>query len=337
MGSKKSFYIFAFDKRLISLFEISIYNICMHAQRIHYQPLIMDTTTNKRESNNVYYQTDVTENITCEEYDRKRHPLFQTETLAKDQSVSYNRIDCSALVFVMEGTVRVSTATYLQDVVEEGNMFVVHELDSVCIRGVEDAVMIYCLFNSSMALCNGLSLKSFSTPPEKIKRQQSKDSLPTLPIQKLLVLELTLIRKETEKNLLELRFMKVKRYLLLMMLRRLYHNDDLIYMFRYKPGEDFEFRELVFRHFSCDMNAQQLAALTQIPVATFNRKFKKAFGMPVMKWINTKRKLCILIDLKTTDMTIKEIAAKYNITPNYLSNFCKKHLGDTPANLRENY
>ena len=169
VGSKKSFYIFAFDKRLISLFEISIYNICMHAQRIHYQPLIMDTTTNKRESNNVYYQTDVTENITCEEYDRKRHPLFQTETLAKDQSVSYNRIDCSALVFVMEGTVRVSTATYLQDVVEEGNMFVVHELDSVCIRGVEDAVMIYCLFYSSMALCNGLSLKSFSTPPGKDK------------------------------------------------------------------------------------------------------------------------------------------------------------------------
>ena len=44
-GVKKTFYIFAFDKRLISLFEISIYNICMHAQRIHYQPLIINATT----------------------------------------------------------------------------------------------------------------------------------------------------------------------------------------------------------------------------------------------------------------------------------------------------
>lgn len=132
--------------------------------------------TNKTEDTNIgndkyetYCQTDITENITCDEYDRKRHPLFQIETLAKDQLVRYDNIDCSALVFVMEGTVSVSTATYLQDVVEEGNVFVAHEHDNICIHGVEDAVMMYCFFNSSMTLCNGLSLKSFFPPPGKDK------------------------------------------------------------------------------------------------------------------------------------------------------------------------
>lgn len=211
----------------------------------------------------------------------------------------------------------------------------VHECDNVLIRGVDDAVMLYCFFNSSMAFYYGLSLKASDDAQIKKVRHRPKDELPTLPIPKLLMEELELTRKELASNLLDIRFMELKRYVILMMLSKLFRRDDLIYMFRYKPGEDFEFSELVFRHYSCDVDAQELAALTGVPIATFNRKFKKAFGMSVLHWLNTRRKISILMDLTTTDMTIKEIAAKYNLTPNYLSDFCKKHLGGTPSSFRE--
>lgn len=214
-------------------------------------------------------------------------------------------------------------------------MFVAHECDNVLIRGVDDAVMLYCFFNSSMDLFNGLSLKASDDAQIKKVRHRPKDELPTLPIPKLLMEELELTRKELASNLLDIRFMELKRYIILMMLSKLFRRDDLIYMFRYKPGEDFEFSELVFRHYNCGVNAQELATLTGVPIATFNRKFKKAFGMSVLHWLNTRREISILMDLTTTDMTIKEIAAKYNLTPNYLSYFCKKHLGDTPRSLRE--
>lgn len=216
-----------------------------------------------------------------------------------------------------------------------GNVFVAHECDNVLIRGIDDAVMLYCFFNSSMSLCNVLSLKASDDAQIKKVRHRPKDELPTLPIPKLLMVELGLTRKELASNLLNIRFMELKQHIILMMLSNLFRRDDLIYMFRYKPGEDFEFSELVFRHYSCGVNAQELAALTDIPIATFNRKFKKAFGMSVMHWLNARRKISILMDLKTTDMTIKKIAAKYNLTPNYLSDFCKKHLGDTPGSFRE--
>lgn len=195
--------------------------------------------------------------------------------------------------------------------------------------------MLYCFFNSSMDLFNGLSLKASDDAQIKKVRHRPKDELPTLPIPKLLMEELELTRKELASNLLDIRFMELKRYIILMMLSKLFRRDDLIYMFRYKPGEDFEFSELVFRHYNCGVNAQELAALTGVPIATFNRKFKKAFGMSVLHWLNTRRKISILMDLTTTDMTIKKIATKYNLTPNYLSDFCKKHLGDTPSSFRE--
>lgn len=275
------------------------------------------------------------DNSTCENNDSNRQALFRIERLAKDQMVSYYKIPCSGLVFVLEGTVRVSTGVYTKQVVGGVNVFVAHERDNVLIRGIDDAVILYCFFNSSMDLFNGLSLKASDDAQIKKVRHRPKDELPTLPIPKLLMEELELTRKELVSNLLDIRFMELKRYIILMMLSKLFHRDDLIYMFRYKPGEDFEFSELVFRHYSCDVDAQELAALTGVPIATFNRKFKKAFGMSVLHWLNTRREISILMDLTTTDMTIKEIAAKYNFTPNYLSDFCKKHLGDTPSSFRE--
>lgn len=276
------------------------------------------------------------DNFTCENNDSNRQALFRIERLAKDQMVSYYKIPCSALVFVLDGTVCVSTDVYIKQTVGgEKNVFVAHECDNVLIRGVDDAVMLYCFFNSSMDLFNGLSLKASDDAQIKKVRHRPKDELPTLPIPKLLMEELELTRKELASNLLDIRFMELKRYIILMMLSKLFRRDDLIYMFRYKPGEDFEFSELVFRHYNCGVNAQELATLTGVPIATFNRKFKKTFGMSVLHWLNTRREISILMDLTTTDMTIKEIAAKYNLTPNYFSDFCKKHLGDTPSSFRE--
>lgn len=149
------------------------------------------------------------------------------------------------------------------------------------------------------------------------------------------MMELSITRKEMSGNLLGHRFLEYKRYIILLMIRSIYQKDDLIYMFRFEPGEDFEFRELLFEHYTCEVNAQELATLMDMPFATFNRKFKKAFGMPVGEWLTLKKKANVLMDLKTTDLTVKEIASKYNLTPNYLTSFCKKYLGDTPMNLRE--
>lgn len=56
----------------------------------------------------------------------------------------------------------------------------------------------------------------------------------------------------------------IARFLKYFLMRALYNPCNLIYLFRYEPGEDFEFRELVFKHYSCEVNAQQLSALVDM-------------------------------------------------------------------------
>lgn len=53
------------------------------------------------------------------------------------------------------------------------------------------------------------------------------------------------------------------------------------------------------------------------------------------QWLTLKRKENILKDLLMTDLSPKEIAMKYNFTPNYLISFCREHFGNTPIGLRE--
>ena len=73
----------------------------------------------------------------------------------------------SVIAFVLEGVVRVSTGIYLKVTVGHSNMFVIHKGDNGYMRCIEDAVVLFCGFDSSMALCNGLSLNnSVNLPPQ---------------------------------------------------------------------------------------------------------------------------------------------------------------------------
>ena len=272
--------------------------------------------------------------VTCEDYDIAGCPLFYVLRLKKEELVRRDSIGSAVLVFVLEGSLRVSTAIYIKDMVERNNMFVLHKGDNLFIRCMEDATVLFCCFDTSMALCNGFTSSATTGAEPPTLQQRIECGLPQLPIQDMLQAELKITLNQIESGLLGGRFMEFKRCEVVMLLRSLYNKEDLFFMFRSVQSDDFEFREQVFQHYNHSVNVQELSLLMQIPPATFNRKFKKAFGMSAINWINAKRKENVLMDLKTTSLTIKEIAEKYNITPNYLTNFCKKYLGDVPHNIR---
>ena len=273
--------------------------------------------------------------LTREVYEDGRPSLFYVLRIRKGEHFSRDRVCYSLLAFVLEGEVEMSMGVYVKEFACEGQMLVVHKGDNGYAKGLKDAVILLCSFDSSMALCNGLSLGNATedckepTPEERLSQ-----GLPRLEIKSMLMTELKLIQHEVESNLLDYRFMEFKRYIIVYMLRTLYNKEELFYMFRCVRNDDFDFRDKVLHFYTCDINAQELCAQMEMSTATFNRRFKRAFGMPCGEWLNSKRQVQVLMDLKTTDLSVKEIAGKYNMTPNYLTDFCKRFLGDVPVNLR---
>lgn len=273
--------------------------------------------------------------LTREVYEDGRPQLFYVLRLRKGEHFSRDRVGSSLLAFVLEGEVEMSTGIYVKEFACEGQMFVVHKGDNGYTKGLKDAVILLCSFDSSMALCNGLSLGNATEDyKEPTPEERQSQGLPRLEIKNMLMTELKLVQHEVESNLLGYRFMEFKRYIIVYMLRTLYNKEELFYMFRCVRNDDFDFRDKVLHFYTCDINAQELCAQMEMSTATFNRRFKRAFGMPCGEWLNSKRQVQVLMDLKTTDLSVKEIAEKYNLTPNYLTDFCKKFLGDVPGNLR---
>lgn len=82
--------------------------------------------------------------------------------------------------------------------------------------------------------------------------------------------------------------------------------------------------------------AEELAELCGAnSTVTFRRTFLRLFNCPVAQWLRQKRAEQVLKLLRTTHLPLSEIAEQCGFAnQSYLSDFCKRNLGDTPVNIR---
>ena len=82
---------------------------------------------------------------------------------------------------------------------------------------------------------------------------------------------------------------------------------------------------------------KELAERANLSLSTFNRRFQEAFQKSPQEWMTVRKTEDILKELVMTSLPFLEIAEKYNFSSvSYLTAFCKKHFGKTPAELRKN-
>ncbi len=276
----------------------------------------------------------VHEHVTCKHYATEGTQL-QVLRLAKGELLKRDRIEDSALIFVLEGKIDISTGIHMNKEVEKGYMFFITKGEAIYGRGMSDTIMLSCKLKVPVSLCNEYSIKQLTQHIPLIPGHLKEKEFAVLPIAEMLFVELDITRQAIESRLMCFHFLHIKREIFLLMLRAFYQKEELAYLFKPALSVDFDFKDQVLRSYTSGHNAQELADLLGLPISTFNRKFKKAFGITSGQWLTLKRKENILKDLLMTDLSPKEIAVKYNLTPNYLINFCKEHFGNTPIELRE--
>ena len=94
----------------------------------------------------------------------------------------------------------------------------------------------------------------------------------------------------------------------------------------------------VMENGSFTKTAEELAELCGAnSTVTFRRTFLRLFNCPVALWLRQKRAEQVLKLLRTTHLPLPEIAEQCGFAnQSYLSDFCKRNLGDTPVNIRRN-
>lgn len=288
----------------------------------------MKTEQNKDTGNKLKYTQ---EHTACENYIAGERAILGCLELKANETFVREDLGRSTLVFVLRGSINVSTAGFINQPVEEGYMLLIPAGDCFYGRAITDVTLLRFSFDQNIALCNKFSLKQLLN---HIPDDDRKEAFTVLPIRELLFRELEITLDVMKTGLLCIHYQRIKTEVVFLELRAFYTKEELARLFAPVLAEDSDFKTLVLRTFPHVDNAKGMMLALEMPLTTFNRKFQAAFGMPAGQWIIQKKKEKLFRDIVMTKKSIKELAQKYGFTVNYLTAFCQKHFNASPSELR---
>ena len=247
-------------------------------------------------------------------------------------------MELSTLVFLLVGDMTVSTASAVGQAVSGGQMFLVSASDNFYAQATTDALVLSCSLDRNVPQCNRFSfdqLQRFIPPPDTQRRM---GELTLLPIHNLLLRELEETRQVITSGLSCNHYQRLKKDLLFVLLRSFYNKEQLAALFApMLSGDDNDFKAKVMQVYPHIKTALELMHELNMSATAFNRKFNKAFGYSARQWLIQKKKEKLFRDIVMTNITITELAYKYNFTVNYMTAFCREHFGKSPTQLRNEW
>lgn len=135
-----------------------------------------------------------------------------------------------------------------------------------------------------------------------------------------------------------LHYHKVKQEELCILLRSYHSPDELYTLLKSVVGNSDNFKDFVLQYYKRVSSVSGFAALANMSLRNFQRRFKTEFKCSAQQWLTDRRAEHILLDIRSTDKELAEIAVDYGFaTPSYFTLFCKRYFGKTPSALRRQF
>lgn len=279
----------------------------------------------------LFYQE---EHKTCYHYAEKSTATFKVYHLQHDAPPAQARLECSLMVFVIEGESLIRYGAGKPFVVPAGRFFLVEPGTLFTGHQQVPTLVMTMAFVGAPQLCNIYTL-------ENLVRDTQGASLPvdphfTLPIRPRLREFLDLVMHCLDDGLSCAHYHELKREEFFLLVRAYYSKEELAALFRPLLGIDHDFRRQVLEVCAkgcCDIAA--MAGQLNMSTATFQRKFKQTFHETAGQWLLNRKAEHIVRQLKTTSLSFDQICFENGFSsPAYFSNFCKRVFGKTPTQLR---
>lgn len=280
----------------------------------------------------------IQEHVQCTNYLTGDSALFQEIKLESGELFIREFVNRSSILFILSGEIRVSIRSVVNRKVEAGNMLFVTMGDSFFGRALTDVTVIRCSFTHEISLCNKFALKELkrfiSPPPIYVAGNEKGSELVMLEIHPILRKELESTMLAIEKGMLCSHFQRIKQDVILMEIRGLYKKEDLAKLFEPLISNDEDFKIKVLEIYTNVKTAKEMVAELNMSQSSFKRKFNECFGISPKQWLIQKKKEKLFRDIVMSEMTIADIAEKYDFTVNYVTSFCKRNFDKTPTELR---
>jgi len=122
----------------------------------------------------------------------------------------------------------------------------------------------------------------------------------------------------------------------MILFRAYYTKEDLAVFFSPVLTNTTEFSNFVLQNYRKVKTVRELARLYSCSISSFDKKFKKAFGISPYKWMQERKVSLIYHEIYATHKPIKQIAEEQQFMslPQF-NDYCKKHFGYPPGRMRK--
>ena len=238
------------------------------------------------------------------------------------------------LIFVLSGSLRVSSEERRDYQVEAGNFFFCYNCGHYTIEAQSDMTIIDGYFARPGAACDIASLLQFSKSQPDFQYE-----FKAIAINEQLQQFLDMLNRFIADQIPCAHMHESMIELLFVLFRFYYDVEDLSNLFFNLFDHTVSFRTMVEGNRVKARNLNHLAELCGYDINTFNVVFRRHYpGYTPGVWMQIQRKEEILTDLADTDAPIYHISKKYGFSSSsHFGEYCKKYLGDTPTKVRARY
>ena len=244
-----------------------------------------------------------------------------------------DNIETNCLIYCQSGHARISSTLFHDEILCAGEIMFVPKMSEYNGEALSDVTLFVHKFNNTVCRAEKCILSYlYSHRPPDYKVYCCKLTAPT----SMRVLMDTVTTYITDKTY-DSDLWKLKHKELIWVFTRYFQPNELRSFFHPMTDENVPFKSLVMSHYRKVNDTKELASLCGYGIHTFRRIFKREFEISVYKWLIQKRAENIRYRLSQSYIPFVDIIDEFNFSsPQHFSNFCKKYLGDTPRNLRNN-
>ncbi len=273
----------------------------------------------------------VPEHLSCANYEEAETPFIQNFHYSPNQKWERSSL-AKEIIFVLKGSFEISYDYYLNETISKGNMLLL--APGTLFKGSTEKGVTFIVMRLSKAVdfCDQYHLEDLS----KRKGDKNKKEFPVLEIKPILQSFLSFITETYSDGLRCKHYIEIKSKELFFLFRGYYTKEELVTFFRPLISTDAQFAEFILANYHKVKSVAEFAELHSSSTSSFDRKFRKAFGMPAYQWMMSRRNERVFHEINSTNKPFLLIAKEQGfLSHSQFTDYCKKHLGGSPRELRK--
>lgn len=255
--------------------------------------------------------------------------VIRTRDLERNRTYE-GRINVSEIVFIIEGAGYLDTRNLRNVYIAKGMAIMLPIGSRYTIQILDDMQAIICALDENVRMSDHFSFESMLCDTD----ERSVNYRPLQMNDKLWQFVSSTLNYMRD-GLQSENFLRMKVVEMFHIFRAYYQRDALTHFFMPLLTRDAKFANFIYDNWASAKTLNDLAEMTGLSLSGFTKKFKKVFGIAPYKWIMDKKAERIYSDLRSTDKSLRDMAAEYNFcSVQHFCDYCKKKFGISPGKLR---